>query len=90
MPCSASSTAIPPERRLPHENARSQVCTLPIAVPPIKSQTEMFLVRVQRTQFRRQAQKPYYTLTLVILEPSRFSDRILSSASIVARRHSGS
>ena len=39
----------------------------------------VFLVRVQRTQFRRQAQKPYYTLTLVILEPSRFSGHILSS-----------
>ena len=33
----------------------------------------VFLVRVQRVQFRRQAQKPYYTLTLAILEPSRFA-----------------
>ena len=33
----------------------------------------IFLVRVQRVYFRRQAQKPYYTLTLDILEPSRFS-----------------
>jgi hypothetical protein len=39
----------------------------------------VFLVRVQRTHFRRQAPKPYYTLALVILEPSRFSGRILSS-----------
>jgi len=39
----------------------------------------VFLVRVQRVQFRRQAQKPYYTLNLAILEPSRFSDHILSS-----------
>jgi hypothetical protein len=39
----------------------------------------LFLVRVQRIQFRRQAQKPYYTLTLVILEPARFSSNILSS-----------
>jgi hypothetical protein len=39
----------------------------------------VFLVRVQRIQFRRQAQKSYYTVTLVILEPSRFSGRILSS-----------
>ncbi|MGA8223941.1 MAG: hypothetical protein WB780_19990, partial [Candidatus Acidiferrales bacterium] len=39
----------------------------------------VFLVRVHRAQFRRQAQKPYYTLALAILEPSRFSGHILSS-----------
>jgi hypothetical protein len=39
----------------------------------------VFLVRVQRVQFRRQAQKPYYTLVLAILEPSRFSGHVLSS-----------
>ena len=39
----------------------------------------VFLVHVQRVQFRRQAQKPYYTLALAILEPSRFSGHILSS-----------
>ena len=38
----------------------------------------VFLVRVQRVQFRRQAPKPYYTLALAILEPSRFSCRTLS------------
>ena len=39
----------------------------------------VFLARVQRVQFRRQSPKPYYTLALVILEPSRFSGRTLSS-----------
>jgi hypothetical protein len=39
----------------------------------------VLLVRVQRVQFRRQTQKPYYTLALAILEPSRFSGHILSS-----------
>ena len=39
----------------------------------------VFLVRVQRVQFRRQAQKPYYALVLVILEPSRFREHVLSS-----------
>lgn len=39
----------------------------------------IFLVRVQRTQFRRQAQRPYYTLTLAILEPVRFAGRIILS-----------
>jgi hypothetical protein len=39
----------------------------------------VFLVRVRRTQFRRQAQKPYYTLTLAILEPVRFAAQSISS-----------
>jgi len=39
----------------------------------------IFLVRVQRVYFRRQAQKPYYTLALNILEPSRFADNVISS-----------
>jgi hypothetical protein len=39
----------------------------------------VFLVRVQRVQFRRQSPKPYYTLNLAILEPSRFSGGTLSS-----------
>ena len=39
----------------------------------------VFLVRVQRARFQRQAQKPYYTLTLVILDPARFTGRVLSS-----------
>ena len=39
----------------------------------------VFLVRVQRVYFRRQTPKPYYTLALAILEPSRFSGRTVSS-----------
>ena len=39
----------------------------------------VFLVQVQRVQFRRQSPKPYYTLALAILEPSRFSGHTLSS-----------
>ena len=39
----------------------------------------VFLVRVQRVHFRRQAQKPYYTLSLIILEPSRFAEHVISS-----------
>jgi hypothetical protein len=37
----------------------------------------VFLVRVQRVTFRRQAQKPYYTLALSIVQPQRFSGGIL-------------
>jgi hypothetical protein len=39
----------------------------------------LFLVRVQRVWFRRQTQKPYYTLALAILQPSRFADHVISS-----------
>jgi hypothetical protein len=39
----------------------------------------VLLVRVQRVQFRRKAQKPYYTLALTILEPIRFAGHVLSS-----------
>ncbi len=39
----------------------------------------VFLVRVQGARFHRQAQKPYYTLTLAILEPVRFAGQVLSS-----------
>jgi hypothetical protein len=39
----------------------------------------IFLVRVQRILFRRQAQKPYYVITLAILEPSRFAGQVISS-----------
>jgi hypothetical protein len=39
----------------------------------------VLLVRVQKVWFRRQAQKPYYSLNLAVLEPNRFAGYILSS-----------
>jgi len=39
----------------------------------------IFLVRVATVHFRRQAQKPYYTVGLTILEPRRFRDFVISS-----------
>jgi hypothetical protein len=39
----------------------------------------LFLVRIRRVQFRRYAQKPYYTVALSILEPRRFADHVVSS-----------
>jgi len=39
----------------------------------------IFLVRVQKTYFRRQAQKPYYTVSMVIFEPNRFANHAISS-----------
>jgi hypothetical protein len=39
----------------------------------------IFLVAVQRVRFHRHAQKPYYTLTLTILDPRRFGEHVISS-----------
>jgi hypothetical protein len=39
----------------------------------------IFLVRVQKASFHRQAQKPYYTVAVVILEPHTFAEKIISS-----------
>ncbi|HZC24840.1 MAG TPA: hypothetical protein VE866_15990 [Candidatus Binatia bacterium] len=39
----------------------------------------IFLVRIQRVQFRRYAPKPYYTVVLLIIEPQRFSGNVVSS-----------
>ena len=39
----------------------------------------IFLVRVQKVLFRRPAQKPYYAISLNILEPCRFADHTVSS-----------
>ena len=39
----------------------------------------VFLVRVQGAKFHRQARKPYYTLTLAVVKPSRFAGHVISS-----------
>jgi hypothetical protein len=46
----------------------------------------VFLVRVQRAKFQRQAQRPYYTLTLSILEPLRFAGQAISSRIYCTRK----
>ena len=46
----------------------------------------VFLVRVQRARFQRQAQKPYYTITLLILEPVRFAGQGIASRIYCGRR----
>ena len=53
-----------------HDADRHSVAQIPDGV---------FLVRVQRAKFQRQAQKPYYTLALSILEPMRFAGQGISS-----------
>ena len=39
----------------------------------------LFLVRVQRVQFRRCASKPYYVVSVAILKPHRLAGQVLSS-----------
>jgi hypothetical protein len=39
----------------------------------------VFLVRVQRVQFRRYAPKSYYVVALTVIEPRRFANNVLSS-----------
>ena len=39
----------------------------------------IFLVRVQKARFYRQERKPYYTVSMVVLEPHRFADCVVSS-----------
>ena len=46
----------------------------------------VFLVRVQRANLQRQAQKPYYTVTLSILEPMRFAGQGISSRIYCTRK----
>ena len=50
----------------------------------------LFLVRIQRVQFRRHAQKPYYTLAMAILEPRRLPTTSFPAGSTAARRPCGS
>jgi len=38
----------------------------------------LYLVRVDRAQYRWQAQKPYYVLRLAVLEPKHFSGRTVT------------
>jgi hypothetical protein len=39
----------------------------------------IYLVSVRKARFHRQARKPYYTLDVLITEPVRFVDRVMSS-----------
>jgi len=39
----------------------------------------IYLVEVARVAYRRQAQKPYFTIGMAILEPDRFSEHAISS-----------
>jgi hypothetical protein len=45
---------------------------------PSKIPDGLFLVSVKRVSFQRQAQKPYYTMTLAIVEPTRFANQTIT------------
>ena len=39
----------------------------------------IYLVQVRRAVYSRQAQKPYFTIAMAILEPARFSEHLIRS-----------
>jgi len=39
----------------------------------------IFLVRVQRIRFQRNAPKPYYIVSFIVMEPQRFAGNVVSS-----------
>src|SRR6266496_4113364 len=61
--------------------SRRAYCCAPARIPD-----GVFLVRVQRVRFQRQAQKPYYTLVLAVLEPTRFAAQLISSRLYCSRK----
>lgn len=60
---------------------KRQISGLRAANRSVSDQTPdgVFLVRVQRVQFRQYAPKPYYNVSMAVIEPRRFADHILSS-----------
>jgi hypothetical protein len=60
---------------------KRQISGLRAADRSVASETPdgLFLVRVQRVQFRRYAPKPYYNVWLAVVEPRRFANHVLSS-----------
>ena len=48
------------------------------ATQPAEAPDGVYLVRVQRAQYRWQAQKPFYALQLAVLEPKPFADSLIS------------
>ena len=85
MRCSAKSPATSTRKR---SRMKRQITGLYAADRSAADQIPdgVFLVRVRRAKFQRQARKPYYTLTLAILEPSRFAGHVLSSRLYCGRK----
>ena len=69
----------------PHDAA-----TPPSAVLVNQIPTESSWFECNVLKFQRQAQKPYYTLALAILEPSQFAGHVFRAGSIAARKPCGS
>ena len=85
MRCSAKSPATSTRKR---SRMKRQITGLYAADRSAADQIPdgVFLVCVRRAKFQRQARKPYYTLTLAILEPSRFAGHVLSSRLYCGRK----
>ena len=57
------------KRRFPGLNQAAQPAEVPDGV---------YLVRVQRVQYRWHAQKPYYAVQFSVVEPMQFADTLIS------------
>jgi hypothetical protein len=58
---------------------KRQITGLQAASDPARLPDGLFLVRVQNMKFQRHAPKPYYILSLIVVEPRRFGGSVVSS-----------
>ena len=77
MPCSASSTAISARKKVPHETPHRRSRTRPISLLHLV-RDGLFLVRVERAQYRWHARKPFYLLRFSILEPKELAGHLVN------------
>ena len=76
MPCSANSTAISAQRKVPHETSDRRLAQGRSVLGGLIPNT-LFLVRIERARYRWHAQKPYYALQLAVLEPKALAGHSL-------------
>ena len=58
---------------------KRQIAGLHAASDAARVPDGIFLVRVQRIRFQRNAPKPYYIVSLIVIEPQRFAGNVISS-----------
>ena len=78
MPCSASSIVTPARKKVPHETPHPRSCTSADQSADGQVPDGLFLVRVERAQYRWDAQKPFYLLRLSVLEPKELAGHLIA------------
>jgi hypothetical protein len=56
------------------------------AAQPAEVPDGLYLVRVQRAQYRWYAKKPYYAIQFSVLEPKQFACSLISGADLLHRK----